>query len=114
MVAELQMTDGTWVSFLCERPPDKLLDQIMKKRLEFYEAAKRLEPEAIIDLIPITFPIMNVLDRDLFHGVGRFDVDKALKESHPYFSMVSWIVMCQKIAKGDMVNLGSFLAFVNN
>ena len=107
MVAELQHDDGTWSSFRCERPPEKLLDEIMKNRLVFYEAAGRLQPEQILDMIPISFPIVNVLDRDLFPGVGYFDVEKATGEHRPYFSNVSWITLCRKIAEEDMHNLGS-------
>ena len=52
MVAELLMDDGTWSSFLCERPPNKLLDAIFEKRLAFYEAAGRLQPEKILEMRP--------------------------------------------------------------
>ena len=75
---------------------NELLDEIMKKRLQFYEAARRLDPKEIYDMIPITFPSANVLDRDLFPGVGKFDVEKALGENRPYFSLVSWVLRCQK------------------
>ena len=105
MVAELRMDDGSWASFLCERPPGKLLDAIFEKRLTFYEAAGRLTPEAILSMIPITFPMNNVLDRDLYPGVGRFDVDAAIANNQPYFSMVSWVTLCRKIAAEDTTNL---------
>ena len=101
------MDDGQWASFLCERPPPKLLDAILAKRLEFYEAAKRLQPEKIMSLIPITFPAVNVLDRQLFPGVGHFNVDAAMRIQAPYFSNVSWVVLCRKIAAEDMTNLAS-------
>ena len=110
MVAEIQMDDRTWNSFLCVRPPQKLLDEIMKKTLQFYGAANRLDPKEIYDMIPITFPSANVLDRDLFPGVGKFDVERALGENHPYFSLASWVQLCQKIAQQDLNNLGSIFA----
>ena len=60
-----------------------------------------------MDLIPITFPLCDVLDRDLYPGVGLFDVEKAFEESRPYFSNASWITLCMKIAEDDMSNLAS-------
>ena len=107
MVSKIMMENGTRQAFLCDRPPDKLIDEMFKKRLAFYDAAAELEPEQILDQIPITFPIVNVLDRDLFPGIGIFDVEKAEKEARPYFSQVSWILLCQKIVLKGMNNLQS-------
>ena len=107
MVAELLMDDGKWASFLCERPPNKLLDAIFEKRLAFYEAAGRLQPEHFFQMIPITFPMTNVLDKDLYPGVGYFDVDAAMAMQRPYFSGLSWVTLCRKIAAEDMGNLES-------
>ena len=70
MSAELLMEDNTWTSFLCERPPGELLDTIMEKRLALYEAAGKLQPEQTMTTIPITFPAVNVIDKDLYPGVG--------------------------------------------
>ena len=86
----------------------------MEQKLAFfYEAAGRLRPENIMNLIPATFPMENVLDRDLFPGVGVFDVDRAMRERHPYFSNVSWITLCRKIVAGDMDNVGSIFDLCN-
>ena len=93
--------------FLCERPPNKLIDAIFAKRLEFYEAAGRLQPDQIFQMIPITFPMTNVLDKDLYPGVGYFDVEDAAAMQSPYFSALSWVTLCKKIAAHDMVNLAS-------
>ena len=103
MVAELEVSPGNWEVFLCERPPDKLLDEIFQKRLEFYDAAKKLNPNQIWTLIPITFPTRCVVDPILFPGVGHLNVESCLGK--PYFSLASWIVLCQKIAAKDMTNL---------
>ena len=107
MVGELLMEDNTWTSFLRKRPPAKLLDAIMENRLAFYEAAGKLQPEKIMDMIPITFPMVNVLDKDLYPGVGYFDVDAAMREERPYFSNGSWVALCRKIAAEYINNLGS-------
>ena len=69
MVSEIMMEHGTWQAFLCDRPPQKLYDENFRKRFAFYDAAGQLEPEQILDQIPITFPIVNVLDKDLFPGI---------------------------------------------
>ena len=106
-VADDEIGPGLWGAFLCDRPPLKLYEHIVKKRLAFYEAARRLSPEEILDLVPITFPITNVVDRGLCPGVGKIDVDGELRRGAPYFSMTSWITLCMKIALGDMHNLGS-------
>ena len=77
MVSELKLDDGTWAAFVCERPPDKLLDCIFEHRLQFYEAAKKLRPDEIWHMISITFPTTNILDKELYPGVGRLDVGNA-------------------------------------
>ena len=107
MVAELRLDDGTWASFLCERPPAKLLDAIFHKMLAFYEAAGRLSAKEILEIVPITFPRDNILDQDLYPVVGRFNVDAAIRDCQPYFSIVSWVTLCRKIAANDMENLAS-------
>ena len=107
MVAELMMDDGAWSSFLCERPPNKLIDAIFAKRLEFYDAAGQLQPDQILDMIPITFPMKNILNKDLYPVVGYFDVENAAAMQDPYFSAASWVTLCKKIAERDMVNLAS-------
>ena len=99
------MDDAQWVSFLCERPPLKLLDSIYDKRLEFYEAARRLTPTQILRTTPVIFPAANAIDFDLLPGVGYFDVDAAMRDDAPYFSHVSWVALCHKIAEGDLENL---------
>ena len=88
-------------------PPKKLLDAIFQKRLEFYDAAATLTPDEIKGMIPITFPMTHIIDRNLFPGIGRFNVEKADAENQPYFSKVSWIALCRKIAACDMHNLAS-------
>ena len=79
------MDDGSWTSFLCERPPGKLLDAIFEKRLKFYDAAGKLSPDEVMDMIPITFPMANVLNKDLYPGVGIFEVERAMLEQRPCF-----------------------------
>ena len=111
MVAQVEISPGIWESFLCERPPPKLLDMIMGCKLKFYEASKRLEASEIADLIPLTFPATNVLDQDLFPGVARFPVDRWEAEGRPYWSVASWMAFCMKICMGDMVNLGAVFEF---
>ena len=49
----------------------------------------------------------NVLDKDLYPGVGIFNVDRAMEEQRPDFSNISWATLCRKIAAEDMGNLGS-------
>ena len=85
------------------------MDVITLKRLAFCEAAGRLQPEQILGIIPITYPILtinDILDKDLFPRVGLFDVDQALMasksdaEQRPYFTVDNWAVLCKRIAAG--------------
>ena len=49
----------------------------------------------------------NVIDKDLYPGVGYFNVEDAMAMQSPYFSALSWVTLCKKIAAQDMVNLAS-------
>ena len=82
MVAELQMENGSWIAFMCGRPPCKILDAIFQNRSKFYEAAGRVQPEEIMKETPITFPVINVLEP----GVGHFDVERVMGERMPHFT----------------------------
>ena len=93
--------------FYVKRPPNKLIDAIFAKRLELYDAAAQLQPDQILDMIPITFPMKNVLNKDLHPGVVYFDVGNAAAMQDPYFPAASWVTLCKKIAEQDMVNLAS-------
>ena len=107
MVAELEVTPYVWEAFLCERPPTKLLDAILRKRLELCEAPQRLSPEDVQRMIPITFPATHVFDPDTLPGCARFPVDDWIREGKPYMSLASWVILCKKICENDMQNLAS-------
>ena len=99
MVAELMMEDGTWSSFLCERPPNKLVDAIFAKMLEFFDAAAQLQPDQILDMIPITFPMKNILNTDLYPGVGYFNVENAAAMQDPYFQLLAGLHCVRKLLR---------------
>ena len=112
MVAELEVAPDAWEAIFCERPPQKLLDDIMKHRLEFYTATGRLIPEDVQKLIPMTFPVTHLLDPTTFPGCERFPIDDWIRQGKPYFSLASWIALCEKICDNDMDNLSPFFRYV--
>ena len=76
MVVQVGTSPGTWESFLCVCPQPTLLDMIMGCNLQFYEASERLLASEIAELIPLTFPVTQVMDQDFFPGVARCPVDR--------------------------------------
>ena len=114
MVTALQMEDGSWIAFMCDRPPFRLLETINRNRVKFCEAAGRLQPEAILWDIPATFPAINVLDWAMRPCNGYFDVERAMGGGRrPYLSTMSWIILCRKIAAQDLWYLESSVDLCN-
>ena len=111
MVAQVDIAPGIWESFLCVRPPPKLLDMLMGCKLQFYEASKRLLASEIAELIPLTFPVTHVLDQDLFPRVARFPVDRWEAEGRPTWTEASCVGFCIKVCRGDVTNLGAVFEF---
>ena len=105
MLVEILLDSGEWKAFLCERPPAALLDAIFLRRYRFYDAAGKLSADQIWGMVPIVFPTTYQLNPELFPGVGKYAVDAANKEKMPFFSTISWITLCRKIAEKDLGNL---------
>ena len=51
--ADVEVEGGAWESFLCERPPLRLIGATMKQRLRVCEATGRLDASDIAELISI-------------------------------------------------------------
>ena len=45
----------------------------------------------------------NVLGKEIFPGVGKLEIEDI--KGQPYFSVASWIALCQKNAAEDLTNL---------
>ena len=107
MVVELQMADDSVEAFASDRLPTILDDEIKRKKAEFYEAARKLEADELLDIIPVTFPMTHLLKG--CPVVARYPVDEWEAQGCPYFSQRSWCSLCMKVAQKDETNLAGIM-----
>eukprot|EP00959_Pyramimonas_sp_CCMP1952_P429998 9005980-Pyramimonas_sp.AAC.1 len=56
MVVELMVGHG-WRPFIAEGLPRHLGDAIEKCHCEFFDAARKMSPEELFDVLPMSFPM---------------------------------------------------------
>ena len=104
MVVEIKQENGEWTSFVAERLPEELDDEIKRVHAHFYMAQQDLTPEELKEILPISFPMTHNIKG--FPGVARYPVDEWEAAGAPYFSVKSWCKMAMRIASNDLTNLG--------
>ena len=108
-VAELRLDDGTWTAFSADRMPTELDDEIKRVHAEFFKASQFVTPDDLKYVIPMTFPMTNVLEGDDFVGIARYPIDQWMANGEPKITVTGWIKLCIKIATKDTMNLDSVL-----
>ena len=108
-VVEVRMSDGTFFAFAAARMPAQLGIEIQKKKQEFYMAARDLTPEALKDLIPVTFPVTHTIPG--FPFISRYPIDSWEEQGAPAFSTQPWYKLAMCICRNDMTNLGNVYEF---
>ena len=70
------MDEGTWTAFSADRMPTELDDEIKRVHAECFKASQFVTPEDLKDVIPMTFPMTNLLEGDDFVGIARYPIDQ--------------------------------------
>jgi len=101
------MPDGTWEAFMADRFPEQLDDEIKKKHKDFYMAAQHLDPEELMEELPMTLPVTHLLNINgvEINGVAKYPLDEWEKQGQPMITTSGWIKLCMKICAKDMKNL---------
>ena len=99
------MVDGTWMSFMTERIPEVIDDEIKKHHASFLLAAELLSPADLFEVLPMCFPMTHPVP--VFPFIAKYPVDHWESEGAPYFDEDSWIKFSKVVASRDLENLGS-------
>ena len=105
MVVEVQLADKSWTSFMSERLPQELDDEIKKHYAAFYKAAEGLTPEDLQEAIPMGFPMTHLLDE--FPCLARYPIDEWEKSGAPMMTVKSWCKLCMRVARNNLSSLES-------
>ena len=103
MVVELKMGPNEWTSFMAERLPEELDDEIKKVHANYFLAQKDLTADELLDVLPIQFPMAHNFQG--FPGIARYPVDAWEEAGAPMFTVKSWAKLAMKVAVKDMTNL---------
>ena len=103
MVAEVLCADGVWAAFSADRMPQQLDDEIKKAHAAFYMAGRKLNETELLNIIPVTFPMTNLLPG--FKFIASYPVDEWEEQQLPCFTVISWCKLAMLIAEKDMANL---------
>jgi hypothetical protein len=103
MVIEYKASEGEWKAFRADLIPEVLDDAIKKRQVEFNTALSCLTPDDVYDLIPRTFPKVSpvaLAGFEQFPGLGKFDLEKWVKEDQPVLTTTGWLKLALKVAQG--------------
>ena len=64
-----------------------------------------MTPDDLKDVIPMTFPMTNLMDADDFMGIAKYPIDEWMANGEPKITVSGWVKLCIKIATKDTVNL---------
>eukprot|EP00975_Prorocentrum_lima_P047113 9850767-Prorocentrum_lima.AAC.1 len=72
------MADGRWEAFMADRFQEQLDDEIKKVHKEFYLASQHLEPEELLDSLPITLPMTHMYEEEgsTMFGIANYPIDQ--------------------------------------
>ena len=104
-VIDIMLDDGTWRCFIAELPPRLLMEEIELVQETFDKATQKLTDADFADVVPITFPRLDVIDPIKAPDVFRFDWEKWYAEGKPTLDQQGWILLTMIIAGQDLVNL---------
>ena len=68
-----------------------------------------MTPEDQEEVIPMTFPMANLMEGDDFMGIAKYPIDDWMANGEPRITVSGWIKLCIKIATKDTVNLANVL-----
>ena len=99
------MGDDTWEAISADRPPAILDDDIKKNHRGLLATTKRLKPDDLHDMLPMSFPKTHMLHPTLFPGIAQYPLDDWIEEGRPCITEVGWLKLCLRISQNDMYHL---------
>ena len=107
MVVELRIQGDHWEAIAADRVPEILDNAIKAHQYEFYLQFRRMTPEELKEVVPVSLPMTHVMDPDLYPGVSRFPVAEWEARGEPVITTAGWCKLAMKVANKNLKDLSS-------